>query len=474
MTETAAVSPAVSSPSAALAEFAAGLTFADLPADVVAHTKVALLDTLGCGIFGASLEWTRILRRTLAGLETAGDCALIGSSARLSGAHAVLVNGAAIHGFELDDLHARSIVHPGSVVLPAALAAAQRNPAIGGRELLVALVAGYEVAARVGMSVGAAHLLRGFHPTGTHGTVGAAAAAGSVLGLSAERMTHALGIAGTQAAGLMSAQYASMVKRFHAGRAAQSGYYAACLAGQGYTGITGLLDEEYGAYGTTLSPTFDRDVITAGLGETWEVRSVGFKPYSTNGSCHPAIDAVLDLRAEHGIRFADVAEVRLRVSSATYEHVGWPYEPGSVTTAQMNLPYIMGVAFADGDAFVRQFTPERITDPRLVEFTRRVTVTADPAIDAEGDKGRHHTLIEVVLADGRVFADDRRFARGSARRPMSPAEVEQKFDKLAGGLIDDASAARVKEIVSGLDEQPDLTGLLDALGQDVGGTAYRI
>ncbi|MGH3745997.1 MAG: MmgE/PrpD family protein, partial [Micromonosporaceae bacterium] len=210
-----------------LAGFAAQLRYQDLPAAVVEHVKLCLLDTVGCALHGATLPWTRILRETIAELDGGGSCVIWGRPERQSCVHAALVNGAAVHAFELDDLHKVSIVHPGSVVVPAALAVAEHTGGVDGRRLLTAIVAGYEVAARVGMSVGAAHLRAGWHPTGTHGTLGAAAAAGSILGLDPERMTHALGTAGTQASGLMAAQYAAMVKRFHAGRAAQSGVYSA-------------------------------------------------------------------------------------------------------------------------------------------------------------------------------------------------------------------------------------------------------
>lgn len=261
----------------------------------------------------------------------------------------------------------------------------------------------------------------------------------------------------------MSAQYDSMVKRFHAGRAAQSGVYGASLARNGYTGISSLFEASYGGYGTTLSPTFDLETITAGLGSTWETESVGFKPYSTNGSCHPTIDALLGLRARHGIDSANVVAVRLRVSSATKEHVGWAYQPVSVTTAQMNLPYIVAVVLADGEAFVRQFTADRIHDPALVEFSRRVEVVSDSTIDLEGDAGRHHTLIEVELVDGTVLTDERHFAKGSVREPMSVEDVRDKFDKLVQGILSKQHADRLAEVVATMQDQPDLHELIALL-----------
>lgn len=433
-----------------LAEFVAETGPSDIPAKVREHAKLCLLDTLGCGLYGSTLPQASIVGDMLAAAGGGGAAVVLGSTRRLPPPDAALVNGTAVHAFELDDLHPRSIVHPGSVVITSALASAALRPATSGADLLAATVLGYEVAARVGSSVGAAHLLAGWHPTGTHGTLGAAAAAGKVLGLDAGQLADALGIAGSQSAGLMAAQYESMVKRFHAGRAAQSGVYAALLGERGYTGIRDLFDAEYGGYLGTFSPRSDPTRLTAGLGSTWETLAVGFKPYSTNGSCHPTIDCLRALVAQRQVpRAEDVDSVEIRVSTATVRHVGWPYRPDTVTTAQMNLPYIAAVVLTDGEAFADQFTDQRIRDPRLVELAGRVRVLADPAIDALGDGARHKTRLSVTLRDGTVLTAARDHAHGSTKDPMTEAEVRQKYRRLAGTV---RSADRVAALERTLDE----------------------
>jgi 2-methylcitrate dehydratase PrpD len=434
-----------------LAEFAATLSIDQIPTTVREHAKLSLLDTLGCGLFGSALEWSRILSRTMRTLDTSGSCQEWGTTSSLTAPTAALLNGTAVHGFELDDLHPRSILHVGSVTVPAAMAVAEQTGVTSGERLLTAIIAGYEVGARVGMAVGAAHLLAGWHPTGTHGTFAAAAAAAVMLGLDSTQTANALGIAGTQSAGLMASQYGSMVKRFHAGRAAQSGVLAAFLAQAGFTGIEDVLESPYGGYCTTMSPTYDPEALRAGLGETWETAAVGFKPYSTNGSCHAAIDALLELRRQHQIDVADVASVTINVSSATKAHVGWRYRPTSVTAAQMNLPYIVGVVLTDGAAFVDQFTPERITSADLVEFTNRVDVIADPAIDAKGNAARHETEVRITLADGAEFAAGREWARGSAHEPLSTTEIESKFDYLATRALSTQRAENLKVVVQSIE-----------------------
>lgn len=452
-------------PTAELAAYAAGLRFDDIPATVREHLALCLLDTLGCGLYGATLPWTKILAATVGEIDPSGPAAVWGGPQTTSCLHAAMINGAAVHGFELDDLHPASIVHPGSVVISAALAMADHvagvtGTPVPGTELVTAIAAGYEVAARVGMSMGAAHLLAGWHPTGTHGTLGAAAAAGRILGLGPGAMQQAFGISGTQASGLMAAQYSSMVKRFHAGRAAQSGVYGALLAARGYTGISDLFESEYGGYCGTFSPEHDLDRLVEGLGTTWETAAVGFKPYSTNGSCHPAIDAILDLYHGQGLRWAAVDRIDIDVSTATDKHVGWPYVPDSVTTAQMNLHYIAAVALADGDAFVDQFTPERIADPRLLALSERVYVHADPDIDAKGNAYRHYTRLAVTRTDGEVVREVRERARGSAKIPLTTDEVIAKFGKLASKVLAPDELARLRalvERVADLSDSRDLT-----------------
>jgi len=446
-----------------LAEFAASLSYDDIPPEVVAHAKLCLLDTLGCGLFGSTLPWVRIVAETVEEVDQGRVAVLWGTPNTASAPGAALVNGTAIHAFELDDLHPRSIVHPGAVVVSAATASAAHRGVTSGRELLTAVVAGYEVAARVGMSMGAAHLAQGWHPTGTHGTLGAAAAAGVMLGLKPNQMVHAIGTAGSQSSGLMSAQFSSMVKRLNAGHAAQSGVMSALLARRNFLGIPDLLENEYGGYLSTFSPTSSPELITEDLGSVWQTSRVGFKPYSTNGSCHPTIDALLDMRSTTHVTASDVESVTIHCSTATFRHVGWPYEPISVTSAQMNLSYIVAVVLTDGDAFIDQFSAERIVDPELAAFAQRVHVIIDPAIDAGGNAMRHQTRINVVLKDGTVLQDERTHARGSAADPLGLEDVETKFFRLATTAISRDRAELVRQLVGSLESQAAVSGLSMAL-----------
>lgn len=446
-----------------LARFAASLQYEHLPQSVIEHSKLCLLDTLGCGLYGSTLPWSKIVAACVSDLEKNGSCTLWGTGTAVSPTGAALVNGTMVHGFELDDLHKRSIVHPGSVVITSALAVAEYMGDVSGRRILTAIVAGYEVATRVGMSLGSAHLLQGWHPTGTHGTLGAAAASGVLLGLSVDQMHNSFGIAGTQAAGLMASQYSSMVKRFHAGRAAQSGVYATLLAKRGFTGITHLFESEYGGYCSTFAPRCDREKLVQGLGEEWEIVQVGFKRYSTNGSCHTSIDALLDLKKQYGLTHQDVELVRVFTSSATKEHVGWKYVPDSVTTAQMNLPYIAAVVLTDDDAFVDQFSENRIRDDQLVRLANRVQVIADSEIDARGDTYRHAIRMEVILKDGRVLKADRESAEDNNVHPLARPQLEDKFERLASQALSATRVSALKDMAFTVDRTQDIRHLTQLL-----------
>src|SRR3974377_151243 len=224
---------------------------------------------LGCALYGSALEWSRILRATLGAIDKTDGCRVWGRAERLSAPHAALVNGTLVQSFELDDVHRQGVLHVGAVTLPPLIAVTEMRSGLTGRDFLRAAVAGYEIGPRVGKCMGPQHIGQGWHSGATVGVFSAAAGASNVLGLTADQAVHALGIAGTQSAGLMAAQYGAMVKRMHAGRAAQSGLFAALLAQNGFTGIVDVFESPYGGFCTTFSRSqdrFNRDELTPGLG----------------------------------------------------------------------------------------------------------------------------------------------------------------------------------------------------------------
>src|SRR5277367_3172423 len=380
-----------------IAEFVSGLTYEQIPAEVRERIKLLMLDSLGCGIYGAALEWCRILSGTLEALDSSRTTSIWGTTAKLSSDHAALVNGTQVQGFELDDVHRTAVLHVGAVTLPALIAVAESHAQLSGRDFLAAAVAGYEIGPRVGLCMGQEHIGQGWHSGATVGIFSAAAGAARGLKLDAEKTVHALGIGGTQSSGLMAAQYGAMVKRMHAGRSAQSGLYGALLASHGFTGIADVFEAPYGGFCTTFSRSqdrFDLAKLSGGLGERFETMRISLKFYSCVGSNHTTLDAIRDIKKRRPFVLDEIASIVVHGSQVTVDHVGWPYRPDGLTAAQLNLPFCVATLLLEGDVFVDEFKPDCIGDEARIALSRKVTVRHDPAITALGAAYRHKVRVD--------------------------------------------------------------------------------
>jgi 2-methylcitrate dehydratase PrpD len=455
-----------------LARFGAALRYEDIPAEAVARIKLSLLDSLGCCLFGATLPWTRKVAE-LADAEGAKPVAtLIGLGRKTSPALAALVNGTSGHAFELDDIHKESIVHAGSIATPVALGLAESKGNVSGRDLLTAMVAGYEIGHRVGNAATMSLFFRGFHPQGTSGTFVAAATAARMLNLNATQFQHALGMAGSQAGGLMAAQEGAMVKRFHSGRAAQSGVYAAQLASRDFTGILDALEAPYGGYLSTYSDKPNPSRLTDGLGNegldrTWETLNVGYKPHASVTSIHSALDALSELMKEHGIKARDIAKVETGLSPMTHVHCAWEYKAQGVTAAQMNLYYGMAVIALDGAAFTEQFREVRLADPQILDFITRITAHVDPEIEKMGAPFRHASRVKITTRDGKVHEKLALHRRGSPENPLAPEEVIHKFRNVVAPCMSKTDAERIITTVDRCELLADINELATIVGAAV-------
>jgi len=451
-----------------IADFVASLRYEAIPSEVRERIKLLILDSLGCAIFGADLEWSRILMETLARVDSSTGACVWGTAQRLSAPHAVLVNGTLVQSFELDDVHRQGVLHVGAVTLPPLFAVAEMRPGMNGRDFLTAAVAGYEIGPRVGMCMGQEHIVQGWHSGATVGVFSAAAGAAAGLKLPADKVVHALGIAGTQAAGLMAAQFGAMVKRMHAGRSAQSGFYAALLAENGFTGIADVFENPYGGFCTTFSRStdrFNRDELTSGLGARFETMRISLKFYSCVSTNHTALDALRNLQARRPFGPDDVAQVKVRCSQATLEHAGWPYKPEGMTAAQLNMSYCLATLLLEGDCFVDQFSQDMLADPARLTLAAKVAVEEDPMITLRGSKFRHMVNVAVHLTDGTMLEETVEAPRGSERNFPSANDVVAKFTKLVSQKLAPAAAMRLVDMVLGLDELSSLDELTAALAR---------
>ena len=447
-----------------LAEFVIGTRARDLPPDLFDLAKLYVLDYLGVALYGATKPWSRVVARRARRLAGGGGgpATVLGAGWRAAPELAVLVNGAAGHAFELDDVHDESGCHPGTVVIPSALAVAEDRGA-SGADVLAAVVLGYEVMCRVGLAVGnPGHIVRGFHPTGTQGPFGGAAAAGRLLGLDAGRMVDALALAASFAGGLMEfSRSGGMVKRLHAGRAAEGGVLAAYLAGDGLTGPATALEGRYG-FCAAFTDTPDLGSLTDRLGERWAIREITVKPYACCSELHSMIDAVRAIKDAHAFDPGDVDRVVIEVASKVVEQNGLDGTT-SIMAAQYSAPYNAALALARDARDPRIYADETLSDPALAALAGRVELVGSPAIDA-----RYPAVlgarVTVTLGDGRSFAKAVDGARGSPHRPLAAAEIEDKFRTLTHGLLAGGAVEEAPTLVGNLEDRPDLRSLTALFG----------
>jgi aconitate decarboxylase len=439
----------------AIAQFIAQLRYEDIPAEVITRIKLLILDSLGCALYGSDLEWSRILRATFAKLDTTKACRVWGTAELLSAPHAALVNGTLIQSFELDDVHRQGVLHVGAVTLPPLLAVTEIRPGLSGRDFLKSAVAGYEIGPRVGKCMGPQHIGQGWHSGATVGVFSAVAGAAAALRLDREQAVHALGIAGTQASGLMAAQYGAMVKRMHAGRAAQSGLYGALLAQAGFTGIVDIFESPYGGFCSTFSRSNDRfnlDELSWELGRQWETMRVSLKFYSCVASNHTTLDAIRNMQSKTPFGADDIASIVVHGSQVTVEHAGWPYKPQGLTSAQLNLAFCVATLLLEGDVFVDQFTAVAVDDKRRIELSKKISVVHDPSITSRGSNYRHMVRVDVYLKNGVKLEQTVEAPRGSEASFASQADILGKFKKLTTHVVSDAKADEIVNLVLGAEK----------------------
>ena len=438
-----------------MAAFASGLVFDDIPVDVIEKVKLCLLDTIGCCIYGSTLPFMKALISMALTEGGTPAAAILGTSHRTSASQAALVNGTAAHAFQLDEVHAGATLHPGSVVVPAVLALSN-GARLSGRDFLTAMIAGYEVGIRIGLAADGGMFKRGYHNQGTTGALAAAAAAARALGLDPRATAQALGIAASQSAGLMAVQEGANAKAFHSGRAAQSGVYAALLAGDGFTGAEDVLDVEYGGFFSTLVDGFKPERLTEDLGREWETRKVGYKLSPASNGSITAMDTLSRIMKGNVVKAEDIEHITAYVSTNTLHHCGWDFDPRrvkGVLGAQMNLRYGLAVMALDGRATPAQYTEKRVSDPKIAEFLAKIDVRVCDEFDRDSAL-RLASRLEARSSGGETYVDQTLYRKGSAEDPVSAMQLEDKFLTLTAEILPAQSARTCIEQIRTLDALP--------------------
>ncbi|MFY2086664.1 MmgE/PrpD family protein [Achromobacter xylosoxidans] len=435
-----------SHPSATLAAFAANLRFEDIPAPVLRRAEDLLLDCLASILAGAASRPVLAIDRYAAAMGPAdGPSEILINRRRTSPVFAAMVNAAAAHVVEQDDVHNGSVFHPAAVVFPPALAVAQ---ALGrsGRDLLVAAVAGYEVGIRVGEFLGRSHY-KIFHTTGTAGTLAAAAATGRLLGLSPAAMLDAFGSAGTQAAGLWEfLRDAADSKQLHTARAAANGIAAAYLAQEGFTGARHILEGPQGM-AAGMSSDADPARLTDRLGTRWALAETSFKFHASCRHTHPAADALQQVLREHKLAESDIARVVAQVHQGAIDVLGPVVDPRTVHQSKFSMGTVLGLIARQGRAGLPEFDAA-LDDPAVADFRGRVTMELDPEVDGAYPQ-RWIGKVTVHTRDGRVLHGRVDEPKGDPGNTLSRDEIETKTLSL-GRYADAATEAELRGLIKAI------------------------
>ena len=457
---------AVSEPTRALAAFLANLRYDDLPAAVVARTEELFLDWLGSCLAGRGARPVEALNHFAAVMGPGGGPSLILVNRRRTSPYfAALVNAAASHVVEQDDVHNGSVFHPATVVFPAALAVCQEL-SLSGRDLIVASVAGYEAGIRVGEFLGRSHY-RVFHTTGTAGTLAAAAAVAQLLGLDGEATCHALGSAGTQAAGLWEfLRDAADSKQLHCAKAAGDGLLAAFLAREGITGARRILEGEQGM-AAGMSTDADPTRLVDRLGERWALLETSFKYHASCRHTHPSADALQRLLQEHALDPGRIRRVRAHVYQAAMDVLGPVTDPRSVHQAKFSMGTVLALIALRGRAGVEEFE-SCLRDSAIQAFRDRVEMVLNPEIEA-AYPARWVGLVEVESESGETFSARVDSPKGDPDNTLTRTELEDKAIRLGHfrGAVGEGEMRDLIEAVWNLHQLPDVRDLL----ADVPGTA---
>ena len=438
------------------AGFAEGYRRQAVAPQVLHQAKRAVIDWHAALFPGAGVAPALLLERALAGELDQGE-ARLALGRRASVRAAALINGAAAHTVEVDDIFREGIYHPGAPTIAAALAVAQSRH-VPGDAFLRAVIVGYEISTRIAAAMGRAHY-KYWHNTGTIGCFGAASASAELLGLDRKRFAHALATVATFSAGLQQAFRAdSMSKPLHAGRAAEAGLTAALAAAEGVTGSLDIMEGDAGygramGYGDAGGPDWNRALAT--LGEDFHITQMTFKNHACCGHAFAAIDGALALKARMGVAAGEIARVRVGGYRATLEVAGIA-DPATAAEARFSTPYLVATALTHGSVRLAAFEPERLADSATRALMRRVEVVLDPGLDAAFPAQRA-ARVAIESRDGRRGEHLQPTRKGDPDMPLSDTELEHKYLELASPVLGEERARQLLARLWRLDSETQLS-----------------
>ena len=428
--------------SRALANYSVDMTYEKLPPDVISFTKLCILDYFGSAIAGSDkppIQMISNLIKEMGGTEQAN----LFTGGKSSVLQAALLNGASSHVVELDDIHKGSIIHAATVVIPAALAIAEWKE-LSGKELITAIVVGYEVCYRIGEAVSPSHYYY-WHNTATCGTFGAAIAAAKLLQLTEEETIHALGNAGTQAAGLWEfIEDGAMTKQLHAGKAAMNGVLAALLAQKGFTGPLKILEGNRGFF-KAMSDEYDTTKITKSLGSEFKILENSFKIHASCRHTHHAIDLLKEVFKEHHPKFEEIESITVKSYKSAID-ITDNSDPQTEYAAKFSLQFCSALAILKGSAGLADFNESTLWDSQIRAILKKVKVGVDAKINNSYPE-KWGSSVEVVLTNGEVISKVTDFPKGDPENAVTSEELIEKFEQMTQQLSSENKQRIIEDIL---------------------------
>lgn len=451
-----------------IASYVAGTRYRDIPIDVIQLARGFILDGLGVALAGSTDECARIVQRQIRQMGGSAECSVLGTSVLAPAAKAALANGVAGHAMDYDDTQLSTskeavyglLTHPTTPVLAAVLTLGQKER-ITGAEFLLAYVLGVEVECRIADAINPRHYQSGFHSTATMGGLGAAVAAGKILRLKEPQLLATLGIAASMASGLRE-NFGTMTKPLHAGRAAENGVTAALLARDGFTAAPNILEAARGFF-NAMAGGYEDSKIRGCLGSPYFMKQPGIaiKPYPSGSLSHPAQDLILDLVKEHDVKAENIERIEVGTNSNVPNALIYPM-PKTALEGKFSIPFCMAIAVLERKAGIAQFQDRKVRGKKVVELMKRVTLYVDEELERLGyDQVR--SRVRVKLKDGRVLEGRYDVARGHPAKPMSWAELTEKFRDCAGLVLPRKNIDETIRLVEQFQDLKSLRPLIRAL-----------
>jgi 2-methylcitrate dehydratase PrpD len=436
------------------------LNYNTLTDDVIDRVKYLMLDYLGVAARGSLSDSSRPVHNLIAKFGMAQDGAVvIGTNMRCSPPYAAIANGTAAHSLELDDVVNEASLHPAVAIMTTALASAH-FAGCSGKECIAAIVAGYEVMIKLGVSLDpSAHYAQGFHPTGTCGTMGAAVTAAKILKLPQKGMMNALGIAGSQAAGSMEfLSDGAFTKRLHPGWAAHSGIIAALLASENFTGPGTIIEGKFG-FLHAYSPGSNPVKILRDWGHPYDIMQTSIKPYACCRYKQGPIDGILKIMREHELKASDIEKVTVGILRTGFPIIAQPkelkYNPKSVVDAQFSMPFGAAVAILYGKATLDEYAPKNINSSRVKQMMARIFCEENPDLEKEFPK-KWPASVTLLTKDGQKYAVKIEYPKGDPENPLTWNELIDKFRNLTSSVFSSAKQDTIIKRIKSLEQENDL------------------